>query len=124
VGARAAARAAGDSASSDDPYAAAFAAVAEGCAATAEGAEGDARESFERGLLLFEQQTLTTEMAEARITYAWALDTFGDIQDAREQLAMAREVFDAMSAFASVAYVDEILRGIEERMLLLDRGAS
>jgi tetratricopeptide (TPR) repeat protein len=114
IGARAAAAAAADAASDQGPYAMAFAAIADGCASTAEAAEESACSAFERGLELFEQQQMTTDLADARITYARALSRFGGAARANEQLSLAHGVFEAMGAEASVGHIERLLREMTE----------
>ncbi len=120
VGARAAASSANELASEDHPYAGAFAAVAAGCAAAAEGSANAAYGAFERGLKLFAEQSLTTELAEARVTYAWALERLGDHLAAAEQLALAGQIFAEMGATASVAHVNQLIADLDEQCLLVE----
>jgi tetratricopeptide (TPR) repeat protein len=108
IGARAAAAAAQEAASDEEPYAMAFAAVAGGCAGTAEADEDAAREGFELGISLFEKQGMMTDLAEARATFARAHSRFGHRDAAGEQLKLARDIFDPMGAAASVESVERL----------------
>ena len=113
IGARAAAAAAAEAAASQDGYASAFAAIADGCAGAAEGVPDAASEGFERGLGLFEQLNMATDLADARITYARALKRLGDFAAARDQLALARKTYEHIGARASVAHADRLASELE-----------
>jgi hypothetical protein len=114
IGARAAAAAAADVATETDSYTVAFAAMADGWAAAAEGSADAVRTAFEKATSLFEQQSMATDLADCRIAYARALTRIGDGAAATVQLNLAREAFEAMHATGSVAYVDELFAKMSE----------
>jgi tetratricopeptide (TPR) repeat protein len=108
IGARAAAAAADEAAPKQDPYARAFAEVAQGWAGGAEGSLDLVRRAFDTAVSLLEDLDMTTDVAETRIAYARALSHLGDVAAATVQLELARKVFEEMGAHASVAFVDEL----------------
>jgi len=96
----------------EDAYARAAYRLAEASVATAQGDQERASACFEDALRLLEEQSLLTDLGEARIGYARALRRFGDREGAERQLWRARETFAAMEAQALLAEIDGELAGL------------
>jgi tetratricopeptide (TPR) repeat protein len=82
-------------------------------AAAAVAAERDdreaARRSYTQAIDWLEQQRLPLEAGEARVTFARALRRFGDMQEARSQLALARDMLESAAATGLVAVIEREL---------------
>ena len=95
----------------EDEVAYAYLTLARAAVATGErdrqalGLYGDAIECLERHLL-------PIEAADARMSFAAALQSFGDVEGAGVQLAEAREAFARMGASGPCAHVEEELNRI------------
>jgi class 3 adenylate cyclase/tetratricopeptide (TPR) repeat protein len=85
--------------------------LARGAIAAAQG-DREAFSLYARAINWLEEQFLPIEASEARITFAAALRRLGQLDDARTQLAMARETFERMGASGPCAQVDGELERI------------
>jgi len=82
-------------------------------AAAAVAAERDdreaARRSYAQAIGWLEEQRLPLEAGEARVTFARALRRFGDMQEARSQLTLARDTLESAAATGLVAVIEREL---------------
>jgi class 3 adenylate cyclase/tetratricopeptide (TPR) repeat protein len=89
---------AGRDVAEENLYGRALVGLARALVLAAEGDRGGSSEGFEEALDLFEQQELTIERAEARISYGRVLRGFGDERTAREQFELAQSELSPIGA--------------------------
>jgi class 3 adenylate cyclase/tetratricopeptide (TPR) repeat protein len=97
----------------EDVYARAALLLSEGSVAAAGGEQATAATAFAEALRLLEEQQLTIDLAEARISLARALRGFGDVLGARTELERARTAFARMEASGLVDVIDRELGELE-----------
>jgi class 3 adenylate cyclase/tetratricopeptide (TPR) repeat protein len=88
-------------ANEDDPYARAYAMVAEALISAAEGDDGGVRQRFAIARSLLEATPIT--LAEATLAEARALEAIGDSTGAADRLGEAKTLFESVGAVATVA---------------------
>lgn len=98
----------------EDPFAQACVLVAEAFAAVAAHDAGTVRERFDGALPILVRRGGKIEIGETHLAYARALKRLGDIQGTTDQLVCARDVFESMSALATVAEIDGELERLRE----------
>ena len=99
----------------EDAYARAALALAEATVATAAGEHVSATASFDQAVRLLEDQGLVTDLAEARLAFARALRSFGDVTAARTELERARTSFKRMDADSLLEQIDREVEELAER---------
>ncbi|MEN3342674.1 MAG: hypothetical protein V7644_2078 [Actinomycetota bacterium] len=92
----------------EDAVAHAYVTLARAAVAAGEG-DRHALELYADAIGCLERQLLPIEAADARMTFAAALKSFGDIDGAAVQLAGAREAFERMGASGPCGQIDEEL---------------
>jgi class 3 adenylate cyclase/tetratricopeptide (TPR) repeat protein len=97
----------------EDLYARAALLLSEARVAAASGEQAAAATAFSEALRLLEEQHLTIDLAEARISLARALRGFGDVVGARTELERARTAFARMGAIGLVEAIDRELPTLE-----------
>jgi len=97
----------------EDLYARAALLLSEGSVAAASGEQAAAATAFAEALRLLDEQQLTIDLAEARISLARALRGFGDVLGARTELERARTAFARMGASGLVEAIDRELEELE-----------
>jgi tetratricopeptide (TPR) repeat protein len=97
----------------EDLYARAALLLAEASVAATSGEQAAAATAFAEALRLLEEQHLTIDLAEARISLARALRGFGDVVGARTELERARTAFARMGASGLVEAIDRELATLE-----------
>ncbi len=91
----------------EDPYAQADIAMSEAFLACAMSDETLARQGFAVALALLSKVEAKTDLGEAMLHYARALDGLGDAVGASDQLLEARPIFEEAGGDATVASIDE-----------------
>jgi class 3 adenylate cyclase/tetratricopeptide (TPR) repeat protein len=97
----------------EDLYARAALLLAEASVAAASGEQAATATAFAEALRLLEEQHLTIDLAEARMSLARALRSFGDTVGARTELERARTAFGRMGASGFVDAIDRELTTLE-----------
>jgi hypothetical protein len=98
------------SAPTEDLAAQAYVNVASALLASELGDQKAACDAYSAALELFAEQTLPIELAETRIPFARALRDFGEQDEARRQLELARRAFAEMDADGLVKAIDRDLQ--------------
>jgi class 3 adenylate cyclase/tetratricopeptide (TPR) repeat protein len=93
----------------EDIYARAALLLSEASVAAAGGEQAAAATAYAEALRLLEEQQLTIDLAEARISLARALRGFGDVLGARTEFERARTAFARMGASGLVEVIDREL---------------
>ena len=99
----------------EDPYARAALLLAEGIVAAAADEPATTASSFTEATRILEENSLVTDLAEARLAFARSLERLGEATGATVELERAREVFSGMEARAFVDFVDAELRELAAR---------
>jgi hypothetical protein len=97
----------------EDIYARAALLLSEASVAAAGGEQAAAATAYAEALRLLEEQQLTIDLAEARISLARALRGFGDVLGACTEFERARTAFARMGASGLVEVIDRELGELE-----------
>ena len=93
----------------EDLYARAAFLIAEGIVAAAFGEHASTVSSFEEAIRLLEEQQLLTDLGEARLAFARALQSLGEENGAQIELERARAAFKRVHADGFAAELDRQL---------------
>jgi class 3 adenylate cyclase/tetratricopeptide (TPR) repeat protein len=97
----------------EDLYARAALLLSEASVAAASGEQAATATAFAEALRLLEEQHLTIDLAEARVSLARALRSFGDTVGTRTELERARTAFGRIGASGFVDAIDRELATLE-----------
>jgi len=97
----------------EDPYARAALLLAEGIVAGAAEEPATASAAFAEALGILEENSLVTDLGEARLAFARSLRRLGELTGSRTELERARQIFAGMDARAFVNEIDAELRDLE-----------